>query len=74
MTSLRYNLFGRKILVKKTNTRWSVFYLGDEGKSRPATDIVIPADILESDIENYLSDLFHEWATKQHPVVSKIIF
>jgi hypothetical protein len=72
MKSLKFNVFGRLVLVAETGTRWSAYYLGAEGKRRPATDIVIPGDITETDLEQYLSDLCHEWATAQHPVVVRI--
>ncbi len=51
---------------------WATFYLGVEGKRRPATEIVVPQDIPESEIEQYLGDLCHEWATKQHPDVKRL--
>jgi len=69
MKSLRFEVFGRQVLVAKAEKGWSTFYLGAEGKRRSATDIALPPDILESDIQQYLSDLCHEWATEQHPKV-----
>ncbi len=58
--------------VTESENGWAVFYLGDEGKSRPATDIVIPSDINESEIEQYLDDLCHEWATEKHPNIKRL--
>jgi hypothetical protein len=72
MKSLRFNLFGRRVLVTESGKAWSVFYLGEEGKRRPAKDIVVPQDIPYSGIEQYLADLCHEWATDKHPDVVRL--
>ncbi len=68
MKSLRFNVFGRRVLVTQSKNGWAAFYLG-EGKRRPAVDIKFPPGILESEIEQWLDDICHEWATVQHPIV-----
>lgn len=65
-------MFGRTVLVAESGDGWAAFYMGEEGKRRPAKDIVIPADLPESDIERYLGDLCHEWATEQHANLKRI--
>jgi len=72
MKSLRFDVFGRKVLVVEFEMGWATFYLDVEGKRRPATEIVVPKDIPESEIEQYLGDLYHEWATEQHPDVKRL--
>ncbi len=72
MKPLRFDVFGRQVLVAESENGWAAFYLGAEGKKRPATDIVVPAGISESDIEQYLGDLCHEWATDDHPDVKRL--
>jgi hypothetical protein len=72
MKSLKFNVFGKQVLIAKLNGGWATYYLGSEGKRRPAIDIVVPADIQESEIEQYLDDLCHEWATEQHPDVKRL--
>ena len=71
MASMRFNVFGREILVIRSETGWELFYPG-EGKRRPALDLMMPPDISESEIEQYLGDLCHEWATARHPSVTRI--
>jgi hypothetical protein len=39
---------------------------------RPARDIVIPDGLEESDIERYLDDLCHEWASDNNNRVRRI--
>lgn len=72
MKSLRFEVFGREVLVVESEKGWVTFYPGTEGKRRPATDIVLPPDMAESDIEQYLDDLCHEWATQRYPSVKRL--
>lgn len=60
---MRLNVFGRELEVVRNDGQWSAFYLGNEGKKRLASDIVIPAEIDESELLTYLADVCHEWAT-----------
>jgi hypothetical protein len=71
MKSIKLDVFGRRMLVEESQTGWSLFYLGAEGKRRPAHDLVIPDDLPEAEIETYLADLCHEWATPRHPGVKR---
>ena len=72
MTSHKFEVFGRAIQVTGSDTEWSVFYLGPEGKMRPAQDIVVPPEVLENDLARYLGDLCHEWATERYPQVRRL--
>ncbi|UCH40437.1 MAG: hypothetical protein JSU67_01660 [Gammaproteobacteria bacterium] len=72
MNTLRFDVFGRKVLVVASSNGWVTFYVGTEGKRRSSPDIVIPPDLPESEISQYLDDLCHEWATDQHPHVKQI--
>ena len=47
MKPLKFDVFGRDLLIVETGGRWEVFYSGSKGKRRPANDIVVPADIEE---------------------------
>jgi len=68
---LMFDVFGRNVLVEKTESGWVAFYLGSEGKRRHANNIFIPSNIPESEIQRYLGDLCHEWASEQHPDVRR---
>lgn len=72
MKSLTFEVFGRQVVVAATDIGWAAYYLSADGKRRPATDIVVPPDIRDSEIEQYLDDLCHEWATAQHPGVKRL--
>jgi len=72
MKSLRFDVFGRHILSTKSGKGWAAYYLGAEGKRRPAMDILVPSDISESEVQQYLGHLCHEWATERHPSVERL--
>ena len=72
MKALRFDVFGYQVLITASTNGWLTFYFGAEGKRRSAPDIVIPPDMPESEIAQYLDDLCHEWATEQHPCVKQL--
>ena len=72
MATLKFDVFGRRVLVTSSENGWIAYYLGPEGKRRPAHDIVVPSDIPESGIARYLDDLCHEWATERNHTVKRL--
>ena len=67
--SIKLDVFGKHVLAMRTNERWSLYYLSDDGKRRPAFDIFVPQSVNETEIENFLADICHEWATEKNPNV-----
>ncbi|NVD99390.1 hypothetical protein [Massilia sp. BJB1822] len=65
MKEFRFNIFGNLIAVSGTPGAWRSFYFGAEGKRRPA-DFIVPHDIAEHELCEYLADLFHEDATPRN--------
>jgi hypothetical protein len=65
MKELKFKIFGSYILVTGGPGAWRAYYFGAEGKRRPA-DFIIPGDLPEQDLCEYLSDLFHEDATPRN--------
>lgn len=66
------DLYGREIEVIRRNDSWNIFYRGSEGKKRIAKDITIPGNIKESELIEYLSDIYHEYSNERNSEV-KII-
>ncbi len=58
----RFNIYGKLIAVAETTVGWRTFFLGADGKRRPA-EIVVPVFVAEDELLQYLADLFHESAT-----------
>lgn len=65
MKEFRFNISGSFIAVTDSSGAWRAFYFGAEGKRRFA-DCVIPDDVVEQDLCEYLADLFHENATPRN--------
>lgn len=72
MSSIKFDLYGRTVIATQNEFGWKVYYAGTDGKRRPATDIIVPSDITESRLEQYLTDLCHEWATERNPAVKRL--
>ena len=71
MQECRFNIFGTLIAVRGHQGAWRAFYLGAEGKRRPA-DFIIPDDIGADALCEYLADLFHEEATPRNNTATQI--
>lgn len=54
--------------VVRDGGAWRAFWLGNEGKRRPA-DIHVPPTLAAHELRTWLADLFHESATPRHPDV-----
>ena len=69
---MRFDVFGRTLLLERTSAGWEVFFVSAEGKRRQAEDLVVPQAITEEELEQWLFDLCHEWATPKNLKVSRI--
>ena len=67
----RFNVFGQLVVVIGAQGNWSAYLLGPDGKRRKA-DFVVPGSLAESELCQYLSDLFHEMASPTQPAVTRI--
>lgn len=65
MKEFRFNIFGALISVEGSQGAWRAYYLGAEGKRRPA-DFIVPGDVAEDELCDYLADLYHENATPRN--------
>ena len=71
--SIKRDVFGRQVLAMRTNEGWRMYYVSADGKRRNADDLMVPPFINEIEIERYLADLCHEWETKAHPEVRRMV-
>jgi hypothetical protein len=70
-TELTFDIYGRKLIkfVKEPDKDnpgkflWISYYAGNEGKSRLAEDIAVPAGLPEEELSDFLDVLFHEEAS-----------
>ena len=71
MKEFRFNVFGRLIAIRGEAGERRAFELGAEGKRRPA-DFIVPDDVADEELCEYLFDLFHEDATPRNHSVTQI--
>lgn len=71
MRLLRFKVFGTLIAIAGAPGGWQAFHLGADGKRR-AADFIVPADVAEDDLAEYLADLFHENATPRNGAVIRL--
>ena len=69
---IKLDVFGKLVLAVQTNDGWEMFYLSEGGKRRLATEIFVPNFVKETEIEKYIEDICHEWATEKHPNVRRL--
>ena len=67
---LRFDVYGRRLGVRRANGMWDAVWLGSDGSHRPAPGVAIPPDVEESKLVQFLSDLFHESSTPERPDVA----
>jgi hypothetical protein len=71
MDGHRFKVFGTPVVVVRAGGGWQAFYPGADGKRR-AADFIVPADVAEHELAEYLADLFHENATPKYSTVERI--
>ena len=71
MDALRFNVFGRIVLIRREGDLWQAYAVGADGKRSPA-GFVVPAFVKEAELEQFLYDLFHESATPGNGDVRRV--
>ena len=67
-SSLKLDVFGKRMLVEWHEGAWRTLLLGPDGK-RSIVNIAVPATLSEAELVQYFDDIFHEEATPQRPKV-----
>ncbi len=70
METLRLDVFGKLMTARFDGHGWKLSIPGDEGKSRPVPNLVVPSDVItETQLIEFLSDLYHESSSPNKPAV-----
>ncbi len=70
-SSVKLDVFGKRMRVEWHDGAWRTFLLGADGK-RSIVHIAIPRTISEAALVQYFDDLYHEAATSQRPAVVRL--
>jgi hypothetical protein len=60
------------MFVSRKNGEWILLKELGMGMKTPVTDIAIPTDLKESELETYLDDIYHELASEKFPTVVRV--
>ncbi len=61
---MKFNIYRRfQIEIQREGELWIAYRYG-EGKRVKASDIVIPSEVVESELAVFLDDLFHEYGVR----------
>ena len=71
--TLKFNVFGKIMSVERKNHEWVLFVDSSTGFKNQINDVVIPNDLKEDNLESFLDDMYHEWATVENPKVERIL-
>ena len=69
---IKFDVFGKRISVQRKDDEWLLFRESNTGVRARVYEVVIPADLKESELGTYLADIFHEGASEKHPSVVRL--
>lgn len=69
---IKFNVFGKKMSVQRKNDQWLLFSDSNSGMRARVYDVVIPPDLAESALVQYLDDIYHEYSCERQPNVVKL--
>jgi hypothetical protein len=70
--NMKFSVYGKTIIAEESSKYWRLYYEGAQGKNQPAEDLKVPSFIEEDELEEFLSDICHEWVSDRHPDVYRI--
>ena len=69
---IKFDVFGKRMSVQRKNDEWLLFRESNTGVRARVYEVVIPADLEESELATYLADIFHESANEKHLSVIRL--
>lgn len=70
--NLRFNVFGSIMSVYREADNWVLYKESDVGIRVKVYDVVIPPDLNEAELAQYLDDMYHECANHKYHSVFQI--
>lgn len=69
---IKFNVFGKVLSVQRKNDEWLLFREADTGMRARIYDVVIPPELTQDKLAQYLDDIYHEHASEKHPSVIQL--
>jgi hypothetical protein len=69
---IKFNVFGKRMSIQRKDGEWLLFRESNTGVRAKVHEVVIPADLEESELATYLADIFHEGASEKQSSVKRL--
>jgi hypothetical protein len=69
---IKFDVFGKRMSVQRKGGEWLLFRESNTGVRAKVHEVVIPAELEESELATYLANIYHETATEEHPSVVRL--
>jgi len=69
---LEFDVFGKLMSVQRKDNEWLLFIKTGTGMRIRVYDVIIPPDLKENELANFLSDMYHEYGNENKPEVRKL--
>ena len=69
---IKFEVFGMRMSVQRKDDEWLLFRESNTGVRARVYEVVILADLEESELATYLADIFHESANEKHLSVIRL--
>ena len=69
---IKFDVFGKRMSIRRKDGEWLLFRESNTGVRARVYEVVIPADLEESELATYLADIFHESANDKHSSVVRL--
>ncbi|MFY8274927.1 DUF7661 family protein [Pseudoalteromonas sp. SSDWG2] len=69
---IKFDVFGKQMSVIKKEHEWQLFNESDTGMRARVYDVIIPSDINEEELAQYLDDIYHEYSSDKHAKVTRL--
>jgi hypothetical protein len=69
---IKFDVFGKRMSVQRKDGEWLLFRESNIGVRARIYEVVIPADLEETELATYLADIYHEGANEKHSSVVKL--
>ncbi|MCP3940132.1 MAG: hypothetical protein GY710_01440 [Desulfobacteraceae bacterium] len=69
---IKFNVFGRIYSLQRKGEEWHFFIESGTGIRAKVSDVIIPSELKEHELEEYLDDIYHENASEKYPSVIRL--
>ncbi len=69
---IQFDVFGKRMSVQRKDGEWILFRESNTGVRARVYEVVIPAELEESELATYLADIFHETASEKYSSVVRL--